>query len=437
MVLVGGRFFLLMTMVWWIQLRSNSLRDDFFGNEKNSITGPIIPLCRRGHAQATAAYIDRLTGEKKRGVFIFGGYTGLNYESAAEPGSAFLQDLWIVDLWISNKTITDFNGDMGYKHSFKRVSMQGSSSSTGWPDQRWQMGSTTTEEGWFLLYGGEDSYRGVFFDDAWVFLEKRWLPVSLFNEADLRHAPVIIGGPLVQTSSESSSSGNGNVNRSPGPINGGNGITNPIEGGGGGSGGSKSPGRRKGASLVLLPSSGLVVLFGGTRAKTNSRTSSNVQSSSGSHTDHVLAAVNGSNGGRGRGSGNGASSSSSSSSMVYLCDIYVVNATTAVRKAAQLHNITVTATSGTVAAAVGLEELQFGGWKRGRELPGPCLSGASAVGVVDPRDGREKLFVSHIHIHLFDTLLTISPHLTLPFTTSTFKALWRQAYRGAAAASFC
>lgn len=406
MLLDGGRRFWLITMVWWIHgpymLRSSSLKEevsDFFGNEKNSITVPIIPLCRRGHAQATAAYIDRRNGEKKRGVFIFGGYTGLNYESGAEPGSAFLQDLWIVDLWISNKTITDSNGDMGYKHSFKRVSMQ-ATSSTLWPDQRWQMGSTATEEGWFMLYGGEDSYRGVFFDDAWVFLERRWLPISLFSEAELRHAPIVIGGPFVQTSSNGDSD-----KRSPGPINGGgNGINNPIGGGSGSGSGSdagemkgKFPGRRKGASLVLLPASGLVVLFGGIRAKTNSRTSSNVQSNGGrsfNHENNVLTAVNGSSGGRGRGSGG---SSSSSSSMVYLCDIYVVNATAAVRKAAQLHNITVASVGGTGATTMGLEELRSGGWKRGHELPGPCVSGASVVGIVDPRDGREKIFVSHPH----------------------------------------
>ena len=438
-----------MTVVWWTYgphtLRSSSLRDevsDFFGNEKNGVTGPIIPLCRRGHAQATAAYIDRRTGEKKRGVFIFGGYTGLNYESA-EPGSAFLQDLWVVDLWISNKTITDTNGDMGYKHSFKRVSMQVSSSS-GWPDQRWQMGSTATEEGWFMLYGGEDSYRGVFFDDAWVFLERRWLPVSLFSETDLRHAPAVVGPMTSSSNSESSSSSSGRGRSSPGPINGGNGITNPVGGGsgnggsagsGGGVSGNKAPGRRKGASLVLLPASGLVVLFGGTRAKTNSRTSSNAQTS-GSHVDHVLAAVNGSStGSGGRGRDSGGSSIASSSSMVYLCDIYVVNATAAVRKAAQLHNITLVATSsgkggGDTAAAAGLEELQGGGWKKGRELPGPCVSGASAVGIVDPRDGREKLFVSlPTHFYTIEytanylTASTISSH-----TTFTIAALWRQAH---------
>ena len=439
-MMLGGQRFWLVIMVWWIHgpymLRSSSLRDevsDFFGNEKSSITGPIIPLCRRGHAQATAAYIDRRNGEKKRGIFIFGGYTGLNYESGAEPGSAFLQDLWIVDLWMSNKTITDSNGDMGYKHAFKRVSMQATTSSTGWPDQRWQMGSTATEEGWFMLYGGEDSYRGVFFDDAWVFLERRWLPVSLFSEADLRHAPIVIGGPLVQTSSSGDSG-----KRSPGPINGGNGINNPISGGGGGSGSGidagemkgKSPGRRKGASLALLPASGLVVLFGGARAKTNSRTSSNVQSSGGSsssnYENNVLTAVNGSSGGRGgRGSG-GSSSSSLSSSMVYLCDIYVVNATAAVRKAALLHNITVATVGSTGAAVMGLEELQSGGWKRGRELPGPCVSGASVVGIVDPRDGREKIFVSHTHsstsqpslhdlpVPPFPFFLSFPSHFTLP-----------------------
>jgi len=194
----------------------------------------------------------------------------------------------------------------------------------------------------------------------------------------------------------------------------------------------KFPGRRKGASLVLLPASGLVVLFGGIRAKTNSRTSSNVQSNSDSrsfnHENNVLTAVNGSSGGRGRGSGG--SSSSSSSSMVYLCDIYVVNATAAVRKAAQLHNITVATTvGGTGATAMGLEELQSGGWKRGHELPGPCVSGASVVGIVDPRDGREKIFVSHPPnphtLSLLDLAFvpvpfspSLSSHITLPPPTS-------------------
>ena len=86
---------------------------------------PILPFCRRGHGQAVAVYVDRKTGEKRQGVFVFGGYSTMNY---ADPGSEFLQDLWLIDVWDTTNNNTaagsSSSSSSGYAHSFKRISLQ-------------------------------------------------------------------------------------------------------------------------------------------------------------------------------------------------------------------------------------------------------------------------------------------------------------------------
>ena len=347
---------------------------------------PIIPFCRRGHAQATAAYVDHLTGEMKRGVFVFAGYSGLNYESA-EPGNSFLQDLWIIDVWTENSTgassapsAPSADVEFEFKHAFKRVT----ATNQPWPDRRWQAGSVATDDGWFLVYGGEDSYRGVYFEDAWAYVGSRWLQLPLFPEADCRHTPTAAtaataaGGAATSARRGDGASGGGRREEAvgAGTIGGGG-----SGGGGGGAGpspsSSKAPGKRKGAALALLPRSGLVVLWGGLRPRTppprHTIYYAAAATASATPEPGLAAGVNGTaavNAG-----GRKDRDVTSASALLCLSDVYVVNATSAIHRAAAARNISAVGSAGGGSAGASvpvgargdvLSELQGGGWKRGR-----------------------------------------------------------------------
>ena len=138
-------------------------------------------------------YIDEKTGERKHGILIFGG-DGINYEYPS-PGSSFLQDLWILSI---AQKVQDHSSDRledEYTHSWKRFIEESSvvaMTSTGdvlasasiptlWPERRWNFGSTVTEQGWFLLYGGEDAASNIHYEDTWVFYENKWVLLQAFN----------------------------------------------------------------------------------------------------------------------------------------------------------------------------------------------------------------------------------------------------------------
>ena len=161
---------------------------------------------------------------------IFGG-DGINYEQPS-PGSSFLQDLWILSVAKGAKGDTPDQVDQGfYTHSWSRIVEESSSgSSTGniltpnnapslWPGRRWNFGHTVTEHGWFLIYGGEDAGSNIHYDDTWVFFQNKWIKLQAFGGGQTGFGP--------QT--------------------------------------GLGPGRRKGLSLLLMPISGLVILWGGQR----------------------------------------------------------------------------------------------------------------------------------------------------------------------------
>lgn len=267
---------------------------------------------------------------RKFGILIFGG-DGINYEQPS-PGSTFLQDLWILS--IAKKKVSKTSNNVQqqeYSHLWKRVSEDnsitgGTSTSspavkTQWPGRRWNFGYTTSEEGWFLLYGGEDATSNVHYDDTWVFYENKWLELQAFN--------------------------------------------GPYQGIG--------PGRRKGASLLLMPISGLVILWGGQRPPIG------VGKISSPSIESVHIEEEEEEGrGRGRGRWRGPY-------IQCLSDTYIFNATAAIKKVAP-NNYKRPKESFT-RAHLHLEE-----WRRGSDFPGSCLYGAEAVGILDPTDGREKLF---------------------------------------------
>jgi hypothetical protein len=277
-----------------------------------------------------ALYIDKHSGSRVRGVIIFGG-DGINYEQPS-PGSSFLQDLWILS--IGKNTVhglTEHSSIVEYTHSWTRISEDSDAPSGNnavttsvptpslWPKSRWNFGYTTTEEGWFLIYGGEDATNNVHYDDTWVFFHNKWLQLQVFYE--------------------------------------------PRTGLG--------PGRRKGASLLLLPLSGLVVLWGGQRPPIGGGKRP-VEISEVIDIQEDEAVRNG----RSRGKG---------PYVQCLSDTYIFNATAAIKRIIPNDYI-------SHSKSYAHEHLHLEDWRRATDFPGACLCGAEAVGVLDPVDGREKLF---------------------------------------------
>jgi hypothetical protein len=199
-----------------------------------------------------------------------------------------------------------------------------------WPLKRWNFGYTVTAEGWFFLYGGEDATYNVHFDDAWVFYENNWLQLKLFNVPS-----------------------SGDVSK-------------------------RGPGRRKGLNLLVLPLSGLVILWGGQRPIGVRQKSSN-QEENRAEKNEYFDEVNGVNS-RGRGP-----------YVQCLSDTYLFNASAALRYAVT-GEIPPTHRNGSSNGTESLSVDLLEGWKKVADFPDSCLSGSIAVGVVDPLDGREKIF---------------------------------------------
>lgn len=276
-----------------------------------------------------ALYIDKHSGSRVRGVIIFGG-DGINYEQPSS-GSSFLQDLWILSIGKSAvRGVSERDSIVEYTHSWTRISEDSDIPSGGnviasavttpsWPKSRWNFGYTTTEEGWFLIYGGEDATNNVHYDDTWVFFHNKWLQLQVFYE--------------------------------------------PRTGLG--------PGRRKGASLLLLPLSGLIILWGGQRPPVGG----------GKRPIEIneVIDIQGNelvNNGRSRGKG---------PYVQCLSDAYIFNATAAIKRMTPNDYTSRTKNYGH-------DHLHLEDWRRVTDFPGACLCGAEAVGVLDPLDGREKLF---------------------------------------------
>ena len=359
-------------------------------------------------------YIDQHSGEKRNGIIIFGG-DGINYEQPSS-GSSFLQDLWILSIGNRAKGSVPGESDIGaYTHSWSRVAEESSSISSAvtsndvpslWPGRRWNFGHTVTEHGWFLIYGGEDAGNDIHYDDTWVFFQNKWLKLQAFGGGQTGFGPQLELGP----------------------------------------------GRRKGASLLLMPLSGLVILWGGqrppngggnrqgkdfTRAlisdldidsdtyidgnlKESQYSTTGVQSDSGDFgslfyetSDSVMEGSEGtgedylkqrwdsrissaaveaakhvknkttigahdgyeSKKGRGRGRG---------PSVQCLSDTYIFNATAALLDATEEMKHSYQSSHG--------DHLKLDTWRRVADFPGSCLCGATAVGILDPQDSREKLF---------------------------------------------
>jgi hypothetical protein len=285
-----------------------------------------------------ALYIEERTGKKIHGILIFGG-DGINYEQPS-PGSSFLQDLWILSIGKSLKGISSHSDeDIEYTHTWTRLTEESLASSTNvvtlsnpvmWPQRRWNFGYTVTEQGWFLMYGGEDASSNMHFEDAWVFYLNKWVQLHIFT------------GPHM----------------------------------------GLGPGRRKGVSLLLLPLSGLIVLWGGQRPSLGT-VKRPVTMSGGIEREEEEEREEENDegmmkGGRTRGRWKGPY-------VQCLSDTYIFNATTAIRNSV-LNEFP------TQSKVNQHEHLHLEDWRRVADFPGPCLCGAEAVGIFDPLDGKEKLF---------------------------------------------
>jgi hypothetical protein len=281
-----------------------------------------------------ALYIEEHTGKKIHGILIFGG-DGINYEQPS-PGSSFLQDLWILSIGKSLKGIPPHSeDDVEYTHTWTRVIEESLATSTNvltssnpamWPQRRWNFGYTVTDQGWFLMYGGEDASSNVHFEDTWVFYENKWVQLHVFT------------GPHM----------------------------------------GLGPGRRKGVSILVLPLSGLIVLWGGQRPSIGTEkrpiTLSGVIEREEEEVEDELMI----NGGKARGKWKGPY-------VQCLSDTYIFNATTAMRNSV-LNEVPAQSKVNSH------EHLHLEDWRRVADFSGPCLCGAEAVGIFDPLDGKEKLF---------------------------------------------
>ena len=357
-------------------------------------------------------YIDQHSGEKRNGIIIFGG-DGINYEQPSS-GSSFLQDLWILSIGNRAKVSAPGETALGaYTHSWSRIAEESSSVSSAvtsndvppvWPGRRWNFGHTVTEHGWFLIYGGEDAANNIHYDDTWVFYLNKWLKLKAFGGGQTGFGPQIELGP----------------------------------------------GRRKGASLLLMPLSGLVILWGGQRppvgggkrqgkdfagalisdvdtdsdtyidgylkelhysetggknhnadilafstsssgkeggesigeAYLKQRRDSRISSAAIGAAKHennktTVGAHDGYESRRGRSRGRGPS-------VQCLSDTYIFNATAALLDATEEMKHSYQPSHG--------DHLKLDTWRRVADFPGSCLFGATAVGILDPQDSREKLF---------------------------------------------
>lgn len=129
-------------------------------NDDDSIVGvgSKIPFCRRGQSQVTGIFFNESSNQHKIGILVFGG-EGLNYR---QPQHSFLQDLWALDLRMSQNADVNFGWTQINQHVLE---------SRSWPDRRSNFGYTSTNAGWMVLYGGERQPTGTIslLDDLWVY----------------------------------------------------------------------------------------------------------------------------------------------------------------------------------------------------------------------------------------------------------------------------
>lgn len=116
-----------------------------------------------------------------------------------------------------------------------------------------------TEEGWFIMYGGEDPTNNIQYDDTWVFYENKWISLDIFddkknnnNKNDFINFNDI---DSITNGNNGNNNNNNGMNKNNSKTK--NKIDNEII--------HYGPGKRKGLDLLLLPISGLIILWGGER----------------------------------------------------------------------------------------------------------------------------------------------------------------------------
>lgn len=410
-------------------LYGSSLYDDDYESE---IPRLWIPFCRRGHTQITGTYFNSTSGRTEIGVIVFGG-EGINYFN---PHESFLRDIWTLKVFENKDTLQyDFDWDLIVR-KFRNDSI------ANWPERRSNFGSSfVPSSGNLVIYGGENRNRQIpdsspFFGDYWAYLgaEHTWvqLPEAGVTGDDERR---ILTESSSKVSTDSTNSGNNNINYNSNSNNRGNeGIdinsdTNTRNVGESPATDSTAagtrPGPRKDSLLVVLPLSNRLIVIGGDalsqtatyasglkaspsaggRSDSTSDSdsafnrhlnsfdkdvdwssiyseSASTQSSSTQSARHSPSQL-GVSLGEDTSIFGGSNSANDITTGICMSDVFMFNSSVDTL-AQRLYQDNIFDISD------GPKSIK---WTKMAKFPGFCLGGASATAVVDPTDGKEKVLV--------------------------------------------
>ena len=349
-------------------------------NDDDMISSPNIPFCRQGHSQITI----RATDSYSEQIIIFGG-KGINYK---QPNTIYMNDLWILKVFpaqsvISTDNVDNMDPSTKYSSSYKSLPnfewrQVSEMADHVWPIRRWSFGycSVDLDQKQFpnlvsklvlddlvksskklLIFGGESDYYGGFYGDTSLyntkFLSDLWLLVNetywmrLYDESDYFIEP----NQVTRAEEE---------------------IASPLKESSAGKRGyptirQQVPGPRKGAILATMPVSQTVVLFGGEGLYVDDKEfSTQSESESGSRDGEDRSGI-----------------VIKRITVRCLSELFTINITAAILS----HNSN---------KEVNNDDDGFKKWNvwvRGAKYGGPCLLDAAAVGILDPLDNVEKLFV--------------------------------------------